>query len=170
MIVSLIAAVAENGAIGKDNDLIWHLPDDMRFFRDTTVGHFVIMGRKNYDSIPEKYRPLAKRTNVIVTRKANFEAPDCLVVNSIEEGIEAARCQGDEEVFIIGGGQIYKQALEDDLVDILYLTHVKESFDADVYFPKFDTSQWKRKLLSSHEKDEKHSFSFDIYQYVKKEI
>lgn len=168
MIVSLIAAVAENGVIGKDNDLIWHLPDDMRFFRDTTLGHFVIMGRKNYDSIPEKYRPLSKRTNVIVTRKSNFIAPNCLVVNSIKEGIEAARCQGDDEVFVIGGGQIYQKALEDDLVDILYLTHVRESFDGDVYFPKLDPSLWKGKLLFSHPKDEKHPHAFDIYKYIKK--
>lgn len=170
MIVSLIAAVAENGAIGKDNDLIWHLPIDMRFFRDTTVGHFVIMGRRNYDSIPDKYRPLAKRTNVIVTRRKDLAAPNCLVVNSIEEGIEAARCQGDDEVFVIGGGQIYKQALEDDLIDVMYLTHVNDSFDADVYFPDFDKTKWKRKLIASYPKDEKHPHSFDIYKYVKKDI
>lgn len=170
MIVSLIAAIGKNGAIGKDNDLIWHLPIDMRFFRDTTVGHFVIMGRKNYDSIPEKYRPLSGRTNVIVTRKKDFEASDCLVVNSIEEGIEAAKCQGDDEVFVIGGGQIYKQALEDDLIDVLYLTHINESFEADVFFPEFDKTKWRRKLISSHPKDEKHPHSFKIYKYVKKDV
>lgn len=168
MIVSLIAAVAQNGAIGKDNDLIWHLPHDLRFFRDTTVGHFVIMGRKNYDSIPDKYRPLSKRTNVIITRKTDLKAPDCLVVNSIEEGLEAARCQGDDNPFIIGGGQIYKMALEKDLVDIMYLTHIKDDFEADVFFPDFNESKWDKELIESKEKDEKHPHSFDIYMYTKK--
>lgn len=169
MIVSLIAAVGSNGAIGKDNDLIWHLPIDMRFFRDTTVGHFVIMGRKNYDSIPAKYCPLSNRTNVIVTRKTDFEAPDCLVVNSIKEGLEAARCQGDEEAFVIGGGQIYKNALDEGLIDVMYITHINAEFEADVYFPEFDESNWNKELISSHPVDEKHEFSFDIYRYTKKQ-
>jgi len=88
MKVSIIVAIAHNNVIGKDNDLVWHLPKDMKFFMDTTLNHYVIMGRKNYDSIPEKYRPLKNRTNVVVTRKQGFKASECVVVNSIEEGIK----------------------------------------------------------------------------------
>ena len=112
MVVSLIVAVSENKVIGKDNDLVWHLPTDMKFFKDTTKGHFVIMGRRNYESIPHKYRPLPNRTNVIVTRQDNYKAEGCLVVNSVEEAIKLAQKSGDKEPFVIGGGQIYKHAIE----------------------------------------------------------
>ena len=91
MVVSLIVAVSENKVIGKDNDLVWHLPTDMKFFKDTTKGHFVIMGRRNYESIPHKYRPLPNRTNVIVTRQDDYKAEGCLLVNSVEEAIELAQ-------------------------------------------------------------------------------
>ena len=106
MKVSIIVAIAHDNVIGKNNDLVWHLPKDMKFFMDSTLNHYVIMGRRNYDSIPEKYRPLKNRTNVVVTRNTDFQAPDCVVVSSIQQGIEAAQENGDKECFIIGGGQI----------------------------------------------------------------
>lgn len=164
MIVSLIAAVAENRAIGKDNDLIWKLPDDMQFFKEKTLGKMVVMGRKNYESIPEKYRPLPKRTNVVVTRKKKYSAPNCLVVNSLEEAVEKGKDQ--EEISIIGGGEIYKLALEKDLVDVMYITDIHESFeDADAFFPKFDKSEWEMEIIGEHSADDKHAYSFTFKRY-----
>jgi dihydrofolate reductase len=168
MIVSLIVAKAENNAIGKDNDLIWHLPDDMKFFSNTTKGHYVIMGRKNYDSIPLKYRPLPARPNVIVTQQQNFTAENCDVVNTIEAGLELAKTNGETEAFIIGGGQIYKTSLDKGLIDKLYLTFVHESFDADVYFPEIDLTKWDKVSEVFHGTDEKHPHSFTIKAYIKK--
>ena len=168
MKVSIIVAIAKDNVIGKDNDLVWHLPKDMKFFMDTTKYHYVIMGRRNYDSIPEKYRPLKERTNVIVTRKTGFEAPDCVVVNSIEQGIEAARNNGDKECFIIGGGQIYKEALENNLVDKMYITHIEESFEGDTFFPEFDSKNWTPRILMEHQKDEKNKHDFVVVEYSKK--
>ena len=112
MKVSLIAAVSRNNVIGKNNNLIWHLPKDMKFFKDTTQGHHVIMGRKNFESIPHKYSPLPNRTNIIITRQNNYLAKGCIVVNSIKEALEIAKQKGEKEAFIIGGGEIYKLALE----------------------------------------------------------
>ncbi len=168
MKVSLIVAAAENKAIGKDNDLIWHLRDDLRYFSDTTKAHHVIMGRMNYDSIPDKYRPLPNRTNIVVTRNKSFVAEDCIVVNSIQEGLEIAKENGDEEAFVIGGGQIYKTALDEDLLDKLYITYVHESFDADVYFPEYDKSKWVKTSEIFHPTDEKHEYSFTYVTYDKK--
>ncbi len=167
MIVSIIVAIGKNREIGKDNDLIWHLPKDMKFFMDTTKEHHVVMGRKNYDSIPEKYRPLKDRTNVIVTRQNQLEAPSCDVVNSIEEGIELANSRGERECFIIGGGQIYKQALDRGLVDKMYITHIDEEFDADTFFPEFDSSGWNTKEIMIHSKDEKNKYDFVVLEYSK---
>ena len=167
MIVSIIAAVAKDRTIGKDNDLIWHFPKDMAFFKDTTKQHYVIMGRKNYDSIPEKYRPLPNRTNVIVTRQNNFEAPNCLVVNSIEEAIELGRKNGEQEVFIIGGGQIYSQALQDGLVDKMYITHIDKAYSGDAFFPEVDYSKWDIISEELHAKDDKHEANFIIKIYQK---
>tara|TARA_Y100000782_G_scaffold115604_1_gene161405 strand:- start:9251 stop:9769 length:519 start_codon:yes stop_codon:yes gene_type:complete len=165
--VSLIAAVAENAAIGKDNDLIWYLPRDLKFFKDTTAGHAVIMGRRNYHSIPEKYRPLPGRENIVVTFQEAFAAPGCKVTNSVEEAIELAIKDGDEEPFIIGGGQIYKYALEQDLVDRLYITRVHESFDGDTFFPSYDESKWQLVWSEKHDPDHRHKYGFTFYQYDK---
>jgi dihydrofolate reductase len=142
MIRSIIVAISENNGIGKDNDLLWHLPADMKFFRKTTMGHCIITGRKNYESIPEKYRPLAKRTNIVVTRNINYQAEGAIVKNSLESALEYADSAGEEEVFIIGGGQIYKEAIEKNLVDKMYITHVANNYEADTFFPEIDFSEW----------------------------
>ena len=168
MTVSIIAAVAENYAIGKNNDLIWRLPDDMRFFTQKTRGHHVIMGRKNWDSIPEKYRPLPDRTNIVVTRKADFNAAGCLVVHSPEEGIEMAGQAGDDEAFIIGGGQIYRLSLARNLIDRMYITWVHEKFDADTFFPEIDFSVWKKTREEFHKADERNPYDFTITTYEKR--
>ena len=161
MIVSLIVAVSENNVIGKDNDLIWNLPDDMKFFKKTTNGHFVIMGRKNYESIPEKFRPLPNRTNVIITRQTNFQAKDCLVVNDINQALDLAKNAQEQEAFIIGGGQIYQLALQNDLVDRIYLTRIHDEFEGDTFFPEL-SEQWKEVHRQWHPADEKHDSSFSF--------
>ena len=166
MTVSLIVAVSENGVIGKDNDLIWHLPKDMRFFKETTMGHHVIMGRKNFESIPHKYSPLPNRTNVIITRQADYTAAGCIVVNSVEAALEIANKNGDNEPFIIGGGQIYKLALEAGLVDKIYLTKIHHSFDGDTFFPELN-SDWKQVNKADHKADEKHSYDYDFITLIK---
>ena len=165
MRVSIIAAVANNLVIGRDNDLAWHLPDDMQFFKETTTGHHVIMGRKNYESIPDKYRPLPGRTNIIVTHNSNFKAEECVVVNSINDAIECASKAGEEEAFIIGGGEIYRQSI--DLTDRMYITKVDAEVEGDTYFPEFNENDWNSKKLSTHGADERHEYAYSIWQYDK---
>ncbi len=160
MKVSIIVAVAANRAIGKDNDLIWYLPRDLKFFKDVTAGHHVIMGRKNFLSIPEKYRPLPNRTNVVVTRNKDYTAEGCVVVHSIEEGLAAAKASGEDNAFIIGGGQIYQNAIDLNLVDEMYITEVHESFDADVFFPEIDRSVWKEVWREAHPQDDRHLHAY----------
>lgn len=165
MKVIIIAAIAQNRGIGKDNDLPWSLPDDMKFFKETTKNHSVIMGRKNYESIPHKFRPLPNRQNIIVTRQPDYQAKGCVVVNSIEEGIELANRNG--AVYIIGGGQIYADALKNDLVDEMLLTEVQATLEADVFFPEFNAEKWISSEILRHEKDANHSYPFVIKRYQK---
>jgi dihydrofolate reductase len=168
MKVSIIAAVAEFYAIGKDNDLIWRLPRDMKHFSQKTTGHHVIMGRKNWDSIPDKYRPLPNRTNIVITRKKDFKDEGCIVVNSIEAGLDIARNSGDNEAFIIGGGQIYKLALDENLADTMYITWVHEKFDADTFFPTINFGDWNTMEEEHWEADEKNPHAFTITTYLRK--
>ena len=134
MNISIIVAVDENFLIGSNNNLPWHLPADMKFFKEKTTGHCVITGRKNYESIPEKFRPLPNRTNIVITRQKSYIAEGAIVVTSIEDAIEGAKQTNDEEIFIIGGGEIFKLALH--LVNKIYLTVIHDKFDGDVYFPE----------------------------------
>lgn len=168
MKVSLIVATGENLEIGKNNDLLWHLPKDMRFFTQTTKGHHVIMGRRNWDSIPLKYRPLSDRQNIVVSRKKDLMLDGALLVNSISEGIELARKNGETEAFIIGGGQIYRKALEEDLIDIMYITKVHASFDADTFFPSVEMDKWQETSKEYFEADEKNNYAFTISKYIRK--
>ncbi|MBT8195932.1 MAG: dihydrofolate reductase [Bacteroidia bacterium] len=156
--ISIIAAVAENGVIGKDNQLIWHLPEDLKFFKRLTSGNSIIMGRKTYESIG---KALPKRTNIVITRKKDYEAPSCKVVGSFTAAIEAA--PENENIFIIGGATIYKVALNHS--DKMYLTRVKAEFDGDVSFPEIDWDEWKLVGKQNYEKDEKHDYAFCIEEY-----
>ena len=167
MRVSLIVAVSENGVIGKDNDLIWHLPKDMKFFKETTLGHFVIMGRKNFESIPHKYRPLPNRTNVVITRQSDYKAEGCLLVNSLQASLEMSKINGDTEPFIIGGGQIYKIALEQNLVDRIYLTKIHHTYDGDTFFPELN-SEWKEIKRQDCFSDEKNKYDYSFIVLEKK--
>lgn len=165
MIVSLIAAVAKNGVIGKNNDLPWHLPDDMKFFMSKTKGHYVILGRKNYESLPTKYKPLPERTNIVVTRQENFQAPGCMVVNSIEKALLITLENQEKEAMIIGGSDIYKLSLP--YAHRLYITEINADIDGDVFFPVFDKEDWKEISRVPHEKDERHQYAFDFVLYEK---
>ena len=166
MIVSIIVAVSENLVIGKDNNLVWTLRTDMNFFKTTTTGHHVIMGRKNYDSIPERWRPLPNRTNIVVTRQQDLELADCIVVHSIAEGLEIARSNNEDEAFIIGGGEIYKQSME--IVDKIYYTEVKAVVDGDTFFPKIDHEVWKEESRESFKADDRNEYDFDIVEYTRR--
>lgn len=153
--LSIIVAVAENNVIGKDNDLIWHLPRDLKHFKETTSGHYIIMGRKTFES---NGRPLPNRTNVIITRDKNYTAEGCVVVHSLEAALkEAAK---DTEPFIIGGGKIYEQALP--FVDRIYLTKIHHSFEGDTFFPEINMDEWELSDKRYFEADEKNKYPFSI--------
>jgi len=165
MKISLIVAVAENNVIGKDNTLIWHLPADMKYFKEKTTGHCIITGRKNYESIPEKFRPLPNRTNIVITRQHNYHAPGAIVVSSINLAIEKAKQTGDEEIFIIGGAEIFKQSLH--IADKIYLTKIYHSFEGDVYFPEILTAEWIQTDCVKGIVDEKNKYKHDFIIYEK---
>ncbi len=161
MNISCIVAVAQNNIIGKDNDIPWYLPADLQYFKKTTLGHTVIMGRNCYTSIG---RPLPKRTNIIITRDPFFISSNCLIARSIPEALSLAHSEGESEVFIIGGGQIYEQSTE--LWDKLYLTEVDLKVDGDVFFPEVDFKKWKMTSVEAYEKDDKneYNYTFKIFE------
>lgn len=162
MILSLIAGIGKNNELGKDNKLLWDLPSDMKFFRETTSGHPVIMGRKTFESIG---RPLPKRRNIIITRDTTYTHEGIEVVHSIDEAL-ALFANTDEEVFVIGGAEIYKQSLP--FADKLYITEVEKEFDADAFFPAFDKAHWALSSRDSRPADEQHEVPYAFVTYIKK--
>jgi len=160
MIVTAIAAVSRNGVIGKDNDLPWRLPRDMQYFKRTTLGHHVIMGRKNFLAMG---RPLPKRTNVVITRNPHFEAPGCQVVHSVADALDLASRRGEEEAFIIGGGEIY--AVSMPYWDRLYLTRVEAEVEGDVFFPEWDPAGWTKTYEEAFPADARNEHPFTILRY-----
>lgn len=167
MKVSLIVAMDNERGIGKNNDLMWHLPADMKFFKETTTGHIVVTGRKNYDSIPERFRPLPNRENAVLTRNADYEAPGAVVFSSLEDCLKHYASEQERTVFIIGGGQIYKEAMALDVLDEMYITHVNHTYGADTFFPMFDESKWKMESVFEQEVDERHVVGFQVKKYTK---
>ena len=163
MKISIVVAASENNAIGKDNRLIWRLPLDMKFFKEKTIGHCVVTGRKNYESIPDNFRPLPDRTNIVVTRKKDYSAPGAIVVHSLEDAIAKAKELNETDLCIIGGGEIYRQSLA--LTDVIWLTRVHHEFDAHVFFPVLDPTQWKITWKEEHAADEKHLYPFTFLKY-----
>ena len=163
MLISMIAAMGSNRVIGKDNDIPWHLPDDFRFFKDTTKGHHVIMGRKNWESLPPKFQPLPDRTNIVITRQADYLAQGAVVVPTLEAALNLAKEAGEQEAFVIGGGEIYRMAL--GTADRIYLTEIDQDFAGQVTFPEFDKKVWKETSKIHHSTDERHGFTFDFVQY-----
>jgi len=154
MIVSIIVAIGENHAIGKNNQLLWHMPNDLKHFKDITSGRTIIMGRKTFDSVG---KPLPRRRNIVVTRQ-DITIPGCEVVKSIEDGL--ALCKDEDEVFIGGGAEIYKLAMH--LTDRIYLTIIHKSFDADTFFPEIDKLEWKEVKREDFEPDEKNPLPYSF--------
>lgn len=159
--LTLIAAAGENNELGKDNDLVWHLPDDFKRFKQLTTGHHIIMGRKTFDTFPQL---LPNRTHVVVTRQENYKKEGVIVVHSLERAIELTK--EDPQPFIIGGGEIYKMGMKAG--DKIELTRVHGEFDADTYFPEIDLSKWKLVSEKFHDKDEKHQYAFTYLTYERK--
>lgn len=159
--IILIAAAAENNALGKDNRLLWHLPDDFKRFKQLTTGHHIIMGRKTFESFP---KPLPNRTHVIITRQ-QYDAPEgCIVVDSLEKAI--AVCPEGEDAFVIGGGEIYKLAMP--AADKIDLTRVHTTLDADTFFPAIDPAEWELVGSEFHPEDERHAYGFTFQQFIRK--
>jgi dihydrofolate reductase len=159
--ITIIAAVAENNALGKNNKLLWHLPDDFNRFKTLTSNHYIIMGRKTFESFP---KPLPNRTHVIISRQKDYAHEGCIVVTSLEEAISS--CPKDKENFIIGGGEIYKQSIE--FADKIDITKVHHSFEADTFFPELELNLWQLEHNEFHSKDEKHAFDFSFLTYYRK--
>ena len=160
--ISLIAAVASNRAIGKNNELLWHLPEDMRHFRETTRGKPVIMGRKTWESLPDAFRPLPGRHNLVVSRNPGFQAPGATLAGSLEEALRQAELTDKvDEAFVIGGAELYRQALP--LASRLYLTEIAESIEGDVFFPEFLPQDWKEVSRQKQQGTSGLRFSFVVY-------
>lgn len=157
--ITIIAAIGRNNALGKDNRLLWRLPEDLKHFKSLTENHPVVMGRKTYESIG---KPLPNRTNIVVSRRENWFQEDILIVSKLKEALKFAK-KIDEDVFIIGGGEIYKQTME--LADRLEITFVDEDFEADTFFPNIDLKIWQKTNEEFHEKDEKNKYNFYFQTY-----
>jgi dihydrofolate reductase len=159
--IILIAAAAENNALGKDNQLLWHLPDDFKRFKQVTSGHHIIMGRKTFESFP---KPLPNRTHVIITRQ-KYDAPEgCIVVDSLEKAIGA--CPKGEDIFVIGGGEIYKLAMP--VADKIDLTRVHTTKEADTFFPEINPDDWRLAASEFHPQDDRHAYDFTFEQFLRK--
>lgn len=156
-----IAAVGENNELGKDNKLLWHLPDDFKRFKALTSHNHIIMGRKTFESFP---KPLPNRTHIVITRQKNYPDKNCIVAENIAEAIEKIKDQN--VAYVIGGGEIYRQFM--DIVNKLELTRVHAKFEADTYFPEIQPENWKLIESKEHHKDKKHNYSFTYETYVRK--
>lgn len=157
--IAYVVAMDDNRLIGRNNALPWRLPDDMRWFRRHTIGKPCIMGRKTYDSLPARFRPLPDRLNIVVTRNPDYDAPGAVVVHSVEDALEiAGQTDGVTEIIIVGGADLFRRLLP--IVDRLYLTRVHDAAEGDVYFPEFDPAQWREVYREEHPADENHAFAF----------
>jgi len=167
MILSIVVAASENNAIGLKGELLWRLPKDTQFFKEVTWGHHVLMGRKSWEALPPKYRPLEGRTNIVVTRQTDYNAEGAKVVATVEDGIQFAKDAGEEELMIIGGGEIYKHVYP--IIDKAYITRVHAVFDeADAFLPEFNMNEWTITNDVHQPVDEKHKYSFDILTMERK--
>jgi dihydrofolate reductase len=164
MIISLIAAVSQNGVIGNKNKIPWYLPADMTYFRSITTGHHIVMGSNTFESIG---RPLPNRTNIVLAKDKDYKAEGCIVVNSLDEAINYAQKNGEEELMICGGAQIYKQFLP--LADKIYLTKIKAVFEGDKFFPEIDSKTWKltKSVKNSPDEKNKYGYEFCLYERMK---
>ena len=157
--ITIVVAIGKNGEIGLNNQLLWHMPKDLKHFKEITSGHPVVMGRKTYESIG---KALPNRTNIVVSRKDNWFEEGILIVGSLKEALKFAQ-KINENIMILGGAEVFKQTL--DLADRLEVTLVEESFEADTFFPKIDAKIWKLTHEENHEKDEKNPYDFKFLTY-----
>ena len=158
--ITIIAAAGENNALGKNNALVWHLPDDFRRFKQLTSGHPIIMGRKTFESFPGL---LPGRTHIVISRRKNYKPQGCLMANSLEDALNLA--EKDPQPFVIGGGEIYRLAMP--YARKIELTRVHHSFEADTFFPEIDENLWKLTASVYHPKDEKHRYDFTYLTYIR---
>ena len=159
--ITIIAAAGKNNELGKDNDLVWHLPDDFKRFKKLTTGHHIIMGRKTFESFP---KPLPNRVHVVITRNKDYNPEGAIIVHSMSEALEIAK--DDEQPFIIGGGEIYKLGLE--VADKIELTRVHKNFEADTFFPEIPIDKWELIQEELYKKDERHKFDFTYQTFIRK--
>jgi dihydrofolate reductase len=165
VIVSLIVAMDEAGGIAWHGKLPWHLPAELKLFKQTTTGHYILMGRKTFQTIG---KPLPGRTTIVITHQLNFRSEGCLVTHSLEEGLAIARSNGEDEVFVCGGGEIYRQALP--IADRIYLTLVHTIATTDLVFPPFETARWQEMDTFHHPVDQNNSFAFTRKMLEKKPV
>ena len=163
MIISLLVAAAENNAIGKNNQLLWSLPNDMKFFKNTTWGMAVIMGRKTYESVD---KPLPGRFNIVITRQADWKKEGVIVASDLQDALRKAAETNCHEVFVIGGGEIYTWAL--DIADKILITRVHASFDADTFFPVIDENKWQLTASQDFAADEKHQYAYSFQTWQRR--
>lgn len=159
--ISLIVAIADNRVIGKDNQLIWHSPADLKRFKQLTMGHHMVMGRKTFDSIG---KALPGRTSVVITRQQDWKKENVITADSLQTALNL--CGNDSEIFIIGGAQIFASALP--LADKIYLTHIHHTFDGDVFFPELKEDHWEITFNELHKADEKNPFDYSFINYERK--
>ena len=157
MELAIVVAVAENNVIGKNNQLVWHMPQDLKHFKSITMGFPIIMGRKTYESIG---KPLPGRTSIVITRQPDYYANGCIVVRSIQDAIRQAKMQNKEKAFVIGGAEIYRQAT--DVCDTMFLTRIRHSFEGDTFFPEIDPNKWIETEKESYPADDKNLYPFDF--------
>ena len=161
--INIIVAADENNAIGRNGDLLCHLPNDLRYFKQITDGHTVVMGRRTFQSLPKGALP--NRVNIVITSDKEENYPGCTVVRSLGEAFE--KCDGEKSIFIIGGGELYRAAFP--MADTLYLTRIHHVFDnADTFFPEIDFSEWELVEEENHEADERHKYAYAFLKYKRK--
>ncbi|MFI5221228.1 MAG: dihydrofolate reductase [Bacteroidia bacterium] len=164
MIISVIVVVDEKNGIGKDNQLLCHLPADLKYFRQTTTDHHILMGRKTFEALG---KPLPNRTNIVISRSTGV-IEGCVVKKTVEDGIEFAKANNEHELFITGGGIIFDHAL--NLADKMYITHIHHTFEADTFFPHFKKEEWKEVKNEFHKADEKNPYDFSFLVYERKVV
>lgn len=162
MIISLIAAVSENNVIGKDNRLVWHLPADLKYFKEKTKGHHVLLGRKTYEALG---KPLPNRTHLVITHQKNYKPEGILVFHNIANAIKYAHEHQEDELFVLGGANIYTQMMK--IADKMYITRIKEHFEGDTYFPPIPDTEWKIESREPHKKDAKNPYDYEFIEYIK---
>lgn len=163
MTKSLVVAASENNAIGKNNQLLWHLPNDLKFFKNTTWGMPVIMGRKTFESVN---KPLPGRFNIVITRQQDWQADGVIVAADLDDALQKAAETNCKEAFIIGGGEIFKQSM--DIADKIYLTRVHANIEGDTFFPAIDESKWQLNSNQDFPADEKHAFAYSFQIWIHK--